>query len=40
MRHALKRELKGTILEGNEEAFVEPVSEGQRVKLDDRQFKV
>lgn len=40
VRRALKRELRGTILEGNEEVFVEPISEGRRVKLDDRKLKV
>lgn len=40
VRRSLKRDLKGTILEGEEETFVQAISEGQRVKLDDRKFKV
>lgn len=40
VRRSLKRELKGTILEGEEETFVQAISEGERVKLDDRKFKV
>lgn len=40
VRRSLKRDLKGTIIEGEEETFVQAISEGQRVKLDDRKFKV
>lgn len=40
VRRALKTEFKGTILEGQEEAFVEPISKGHRVKLDDRKFRI
>lgn len=40
VRHGLKRDLKGTILEGNEDVFVGPISAGQRVELDSSKLRL
>lgn len=40
VRRGLRRDFKGTLLEGQEDNFADAISNGQRVKLDARDFKV